>query len=246
MPRKPDMNCAECGNPMWSGGLPQGQARCRSCRRNRPAPRDRHTIRCEECGSDFQRATRRYRFCSGVCTGRWHSRRMQIRSLDDPRTQRTARENAAPGLTRNQRDKLRAKWKQQQKPCAYCGARADTIDHVLPLVRGGTNYEGNLAPACRRCNSSKSGRTVIEWRTGCVLPRAIGKPNWELKPKQPALVKPQREPHPCPMCQTQTMRLKYCTAECGVERQRRYMRDKYRAKHGLNVDASRPTARWAA
>ena len=46
--------------------------------------------------------------------------------------------------------------------CYLCGCDWDalssfdkTIDHVIPLSRGGTNWPANLRPACRSCNSSK-------------------------------------------------------------------------------------------
>lgn len=49
-------------------------------------------------------------------------------------------------------------------PCAYCGGVADTIDHILPTSRGGTNARKNLAPACMDCNRRKANRTPAEWR----------------------------------------------------------------------------------
>lgn len=49
--------------------------------------------------------------------------------------------------------------------CVYCGSTEDlTCDHVVPLVRGGTNDNDNLATACRPCNSSKSDKLLSEWR----------------------------------------------------------------------------------
>lgn len=42
--------------------------------------------------------------------------------------------------------------------CAYCNALADTVDHVVPLARGGRNELGNLVPACKWCNFSRGGR----------------------------------------------------------------------------------------
>lgn len=50
------------------------------------------------------------------------------------------------------------------KPCAYCGAEATEIDHVLPVSRGGEHDINNVAPACRSCNASKGARTPEEWR----------------------------------------------------------------------------------
>lgn len=53
------------------------------------------------------------------------------------------------------------------KPCIYCGKRENiTLDHVVPIARGGVHGIGNLAPACKPCNSSKRDKTVMEWRMG--------------------------------------------------------------------------------
>jgi 5-methylcytosine-specific restriction endonuclease McrA len=46
--------------------------------------------------------------------------------------------------------------------CGYCGARATTIDHVLPASRGGTWSWQNTVAACGPCNSRKSNRTPQE------------------------------------------------------------------------------------
>jgi 5-methylcytosine-specific restriction endonuclease McrA len=51
--------------------------------------------------------------------------------------------------------------------CQYCGRLADlTIDHILPLSRGGSNNRDNLTTACRSCNSAKGDRTPEEWHHG--------------------------------------------------------------------------------
>lgn len=50
-------------------------------------------------------------------------------------------------------------------PCIYCGSLYKiTNEHVMPLSRGGVDGIGNLASACLSCNTSKGGRTVMEWR----------------------------------------------------------------------------------
>jgi 5-methylcytosine-specific restriction endonuclease McrA len=52
--------------------------------------------------------------------------------------------------------------------CHYCrrrvGARALTMDHVVPLGRGGISSRGNVAPACKDCNNRKKGMLPIEWQ----------------------------------------------------------------------------------
>lgn len=50
--------------------------------------------------------------------------------------------------------------------CALCGKPirfADfTIDHKVPLSKGGTNDFDNLQPACYKCNNMKSDMTTQE------------------------------------------------------------------------------------
>lgn len=47
--------------------------------------------------------------------------------------------------------------------CRYCGGRANTADHIVPVSRGGVEAEGNLVAACVRCNSAKGTMTLTEF-----------------------------------------------------------------------------------
>lgn len=40
----------------------------------------------------------------------------------------------------------------------------DTLDHIFPIARGGTNDKSNLAVAHRSCNSRKNTKTLEEYR----------------------------------------------------------------------------------
>ncbi len=50
--------------------------------------------------------------------------------------------------------------------CHYCslqGKPADlTMDHLIPLIRGGQSVKGNLVPACKTCNNKKRNRLPTE------------------------------------------------------------------------------------
>jgi hypothetical protein len=49
-------------------------------------------------------------------------------------------------------------------PCHYCGTwLASTVDHVVPVSRGGTNARENLVSSCLVCNSGKADRTPEQW-----------------------------------------------------------------------------------
>ena len=42
--------------------------------------------------------------------------------------------------------------------CAYCGRRAETIDHVIPRSRGGAHAWENCVASCTICNHRKADR----------------------------------------------------------------------------------------
>ena len=55
--------------------------------------------------------------------------------------------------------------------CFYCRKRVTrstvTKDHLIPLSKKGTNFAINLVPACKACNSGKSGRLRYKkWKGG--------------------------------------------------------------------------------
>ncbi|MCL1888571.1 MAG: HNH endonuclease [Kiritimatiellaeota bacterium] len=59
-------------------------------------------------------------------------------------------------------------WKAllQRGECHYCRKKfppsALTMDHVIPLSRGGASTRGNIVPACENCNKSKRHLTPAE------------------------------------------------------------------------------------
>ena len=56
----------------------------------------------------------------------------------------------------------RAVFARDDHRCQYCGATADSIDHIMPRSRGGLHVWENVAAACRRCNLDKRDRTPDE------------------------------------------------------------------------------------
>jgi len=42
--------------------------------------------------------------------------------------------------------------------CYYCGQEANTVDHIIPISKGGISVEDNMIAACVRCNSGKRDR----------------------------------------------------------------------------------------
>ena len=75
---------------------------------------------------------------------------------------------------RRERTKARALRKQNwwknriaRGRCHYCGRRCPpqelTLDHIVPLARGGRSTRGNCVPACKECNTRKQTLLPVEW-----------------------------------------------------------------------------------
>ncbi|GFG95122.1 HNH endonuclease [Mycobacterium timonense] len=65
--------------------------------------------------------------------------------------------------------------------CAYCGAKADTVDHVVPRSRGGDHSWENCVACCSTCNHRKGDKLLGE--LGWALRRAPMPPtgqHWRL------------------------------------------------------------------
>ena len=60
-------------------------------------------------------------------------------------------------------------WKRKRSTgiCYYCGNKFKpaelTMDHLIPVARGGRSVSGNLVPACKECNSKKKYLLPLEW-----------------------------------------------------------------------------------
>ena len=74
------------------------------------------------------------------------------------------------------REKARARelratpwWKRKRATgvCHYCGGKFKpddlTMDHLVPVIRGGKSTKGNLVPACKECNNKKKYLLPTEW-----------------------------------------------------------------------------------
>ncbi len=53
--------------------------------------------------------------------------------------------------------------------CQYCGAKANTIDHIIPRCRGGGDTWENLVASCQSCNFKKANRDLA--KSGLTLSR---------------------------------------------------------------------------
>ena len=81
--------------------------------------------------------------------------------------------NTDPKRIKVEREKARelrasAWWREkiQKGICHYCekkvNAKELTMDHLVPLARGGLSVKNNLVPACKECNAKKKLHTPVD------------------------------------------------------------------------------------
>jgi 5-methylcytosine-specific restriction protein A len=68
------------------------------------------------------------------------------------------------------REMRKSRWWQQKisfGKCHYCSCEFPpkklTMDHVVPLARGGRSTKGNIVPCCKDCNTTKKNMLPLEW-----------------------------------------------------------------------------------
>jgi len=80
-----------------------------------------------------------------------------------------------PQIIRREKQKAReirqSQWwknKRAYNKCYYCKtytpARKLTMDHVIPLAKGGRSIKSNLVPCCKSCNNLKKNLLPLEWK----------------------------------------------------------------------------------
>lgn len=246
------INCEGCGVLRFPTVKPSGDGRqlCRACRLLAGGfgrgPGERVSIVCEACGTtchlDPSTAKGR-RFCSRDCMNAMR----RAKWGDNGKHRRATRERDAEGIRWRDRKALLRKWKKRRQACHYgCGRTADTIDHLIPLVRGGTNYEGNLVPCCKPCNSSKQDKLPIEFRLNRPASSTYMPIRYRARVVKPAKARPLRG---CIVCgfefPTGDTRRRTCGDPiCSREWTNRTTRDNYRRRVGIPVDINEPTRYW--
>ena len=59
-------------------------------------------------------------------------------------------------------------WKRKRAAgiCHHCGEKYPpgelTMDHLVPIIRGGKSTKGNVVPSCKKCNSERKHRLPFE------------------------------------------------------------------------------------
>lgn len=123
---------------------------------------------CPECGAAFLTNKRQKVYCSTHCASRRKARaqkedrRLRLVLLRSCHERRGAGELPTEARLGAMLDAAIA-----SGHCPYCGqetAEDDwTLDHIIPVSRGGTNRMSNIRFVCHRCNVTKGTRPFDEF-----------------------------------------------------------------------------------
>lgn len=121
---------------------------------------------CLTCGKVFEQHYNS-RFCSKKCRNKWENR---LREKRKSKRTKQAKQNGKydKGIT------LEKLYKRDHGICYLCGKQlnlnapyndplAPTIEHVIPIIKGGTHTWDNVRLACRSCNNKKGSKFSKEY-----------------------------------------------------------------------------------
>jgi len=92
-----------------------------------------------------------------------------VRAFDTPFSIDVSRKSVEREKARAQALRKSQWWRRQidKGICHYCGERIPseelTMDHIVPMIRGGLSTRGNVVPACKACNNKKKYLLPMEW-----------------------------------------------------------------------------------
>lgn len=246
MPHQPNVLCAgSCGRLLWSGGrgdLPAGEKMCREC------GRAANSVQCPGCGCALYRTRAQraaepdYRCRACIRADRRSPKKRHLRA---------SREHSSRAY-RVARARLRA---EKLQPCCLCGEEIDydfgaplpesfAAEHVKPVRHGGT-WEDGLFPSHLGCQRRQGGQFIGARFDPDYIPRSEREP---VVRRAPRLLNLRGEQLALKVCVCGVMfsgHKRTCSdPECEPEYQARWTRDRYRARVGLPVDASKPTSKW--
>lgn len=84
-------------------------------------------------------------------------------------------DDVTPAAMKREKEKARelrkTQWWQQKianAECYYCHRiltpKEATMDHIVPISRGGRSTKGNIVVACKQCNTDKKDLVAVEWK----------------------------------------------------------------------------------
>jgi 5-methylcytosine-specific restriction endonuclease McrA len=147
---------------------------CGICKKEKPDSTEYFSAYTTSSGNPSRRGT--CKACMSERALRHQRERPDLRKATTDRRQER-NQNAEGSYSKSDIDLL---FKNLKGRCFYCGEIFDnnyTVDHMISLAKGGTNWPSNLTLACKVCNfdkHTKSASEFVKWRMLHSLPCTAG------------------------------------------------------------------------
>lgn len=176
--------CIDCETKLTKRNAPMRSWLCSKCMLKRDCKAEeakRAKMReavCPECGAAFLTNKSQQVYCSRYCASRRQSRAQQGDYRSRIASLRLAHERRGAGpLPTEVRLSAMLDAAIASGHCPYCGeetAEGDwTLDHLVPVSRGGSNRMNNLKFVCHLCNMRK-GTSPFDEFVLLSLPHTLG------------------------------------------------------------------------
>jgi hypothetical protein len=119
-------------------------------------------VECGICGKEFKTWNLRHKYCSKECADKASYEQCSDSRRDQRRRRRARLRGAIVEKFNSKEIFMRDGWRCQickrkiRKNAKYPHPHSPTLDHIIPLARGGTHERKNVQLACFICNSKKS------------------------------------------------------------------------------------------
>lgn len=119
---------------------------------------------CVICQTDITAYRADAETCSSYCGGQYGKVQNRERYAARQQQRNAVKRAATVGYGVPELEWRRIRLRSRGR-CFYCGGKKPlTMEHVVPINRGGAHSIGNIVAACKSCNCSKHDSFLMEWR----------------------------------------------------------------------------------
>lgn len=150
---------------------PNSTGRCKQClaeqrrrwRRENYIPVARVEAVCDCCGGSFMADGRRWRYCSTECFEAYRNRANWKHLVARRARLREAHVETFDRVEIFERDCWTCQicWQPVDREAVFPDPRSVSLDHVVPISRGGKHERANAQTACLACNVRKGARLEV-------------------------------------------------------------------------------------
>lgn len=167
--RRMRLVCVKCGK-VFEGSRSDQKYCSEICRQNRRREssykkKKKGIAMCVICGRQFEQKRIDSKCCSIKCIRKWeYVKRDKEKKRFYERTRDHKKRAGGGEFTIEQWKKMKKKYKYT---CPACGREEPeinlTIDHVIPISKGGKHSSKNIQPLCLKCNVKKSNNLIAKY-----------------------------------------------------------------------------------